>query len=108
MVVAALLLLALALPSVVGAQFMEMYRQIGRLDLGPLPFSTRMLVSFHPAAYMTVWGLAAVALVAKRFLLRDRLLAWRIDVAALWLAVVIHLIYPYALLRPMMGPSYGS
>ena len=107
LVVAALLLFALAFLSLAGARFMEMFRETGRLDLGPLPFSTRVLVSGHPAIYMTVYGLAAVALVVKDLLVKGRLLVWRINLVAFWLGVALTLVYFYALLRPIMGPGHG-
>ena len=68
---------------------------------------TRILVAGHPAVYVTVYGLAAAALVAKDFLLKDRSVVGRINIAALWAGAGLVFIYMYALFRPIMGPSYG-
>lgn len=78
----------------------EMYREMNI----PLPqITTIMLYTISPSAYLGIWGAIAVGLLAKEFLIRDKMITFIINIAVVAFALIFLAVHTFAIFSPMTG-----
>ena len=114
--IASALLLAINVPGFVllmilttlsGGMAIEMYRGLG-IKKEVLPQITKvMLYTISPSAYLGIFGAITVGLLAKEFLIRNKLTAIKINIAAFAFMLIFPIIYVFALQYPMMRTMWS-
>ena len=88
-----------------GARAAEIYRDMLHTRLPQI--TETLLNTVSPTAYLGTWGAIAAVLLAKEFLIRDKLTTFKINIAGIAFLLIFLAVYVFAICYPMFIMAGG-